>query len=104
MGRSSFVPTLAVPTLETERLILRGHGVDDFGDSAAMWAEPEVVRHIGGRPFTREESWSRLLRYIGHWSALGFGYWVGAWKGLRDGGRGRRRHLGQPRISDRSGR
>lgn len=76
MGRSSFVPTLAVPTLETERLTLRGHGVDDFDDSAAMWAEPEVARHIGGRPFTREESWSRLLRYIGHWSALGFGYWV----------------------------
>jgi RimJ/RimL family protein N-acetyltransferase len=65
-----------VPTIESERLTLRGHVVDDFDDSAAMWAEPEVTRHIGGRPFTREESWSRLLRYVGHWSALGFGYWV----------------------------
>lgn len=65
-----------VPTLESERLTLRGHRVTDYDDSAAMWAEPEVTRHIGNRPFTREESWSRLLRYVGHWSALGFGYWV----------------------------
>lgn len=41
-----------------------------------MWAAPEVTRYIGGRPFTEEESWSRLLRYVGHWSLLGFGYWV----------------------------
>lgn len=66
----------AIPTLASERLTLRGHVVDDFGASAAMWAEPEVTRHIGGRAFTQEESWSRLLRYVGHWSALGFGYWV----------------------------
>ena len=41
-----------------------------------MWRDPEVVRFIGGRPFTLEESWSRLLRYVGHWTALGFGYWT----------------------------
>ena len=28
------------------------------------------------RPSTREESWDRLLRYIGHWSLLGYGYWA----------------------------
>jgi RimJ/RimL family protein N-acetyltransferase len=41
-----------------------------------MWADPAVTRHIGGRPFTEEESWTRLLRYVGHWDLLGFGYWV----------------------------
>jgi RimJ/RimL family protein N-acetyltransferase len=41
-----------------------------------MCADPEVTRYISGRPFTEEESWSRLLRYVGHWSLLGFGYWV----------------------------
>ena len=41
-----------------------------------MWASPIVTLHIGGRPFTTEESWSRLLRYAGHWSFLGFGYWA----------------------------
>jgi len=41
-----------------------------------MWADPVVTRHIGGRPFTGEESWSKLLRYVGHWALLDFGYWV----------------------------
>ena len=62
--------------LETERLTLRGHRLDDFPACAAMWADPIVTRHIGGRPFSEEESWSRLLRYPGHWALLGFGYWV----------------------------
>jgi RimJ/RimL family protein N-acetyltransferase len=71
------VPSLPeVPTLETERLKLRGHRLEDFGASAAMWADPVVTRHIGGRPLTEEESWTRLLRYVGHWALLGFGYWV----------------------------
>ncbi len=41
-----------------------------------MWADSAVVRHISGKPFTQEESWSRLLRYAGHWVLLGFGYWA----------------------------
>jgi RimJ/RimL family protein N-acetyltransferase len=41
-----------------------------------MWADPVVVRFIGGRPFTEEEVWSRMLRYAGHWSWLGYGYWA----------------------------
>jgi RimJ/RimL family protein N-acetyltransferase len=64
------------PVLTTERLILRPPTIDDFADSAAMWGAPAVTRHIGGRPFTPEEVWSRLLRYVGHWQVLGFGYWV----------------------------
>ncbi|SMP29192.1 GNAT family N-acetyltransferase [Shimia sagamensis] len=65
-----------VPVLETERLVLRGHRLADFEDSAAMWADPKVVAHISGVPSTAAESWSRVLRYIGHWQALGYGYWV----------------------------
>lgn len=65
-----------VPVLTTERLILRGHRIDDFEDSAALWGDPDVVRHISGRPSTVEEAWSRLLRHVGHWHLLGFGYWV----------------------------
>ena len=65
-----------IPVIETDRLILRGHRVDDFADCLALWADPEVTRFIGGRPSTQEEVWSRLLRYVGHWALLGFGYWV----------------------------
>ncbi len=67
---------LDVPVLETERLRMRGHCRADFEDSAAMWADPRVVAHISGVPSTAEQSWSRLLRYVGHWQVLGYGYWV----------------------------
>src|ERR1700691_4275001 len=67
---------MAVPVIETERLTLRAHCIADFAASAAMWADPVTTRHIGGRPQTEEETWSRLLRYVGHWALLGFGYWV----------------------------
>ena len=66
----------APPTLESDRLIFRAHTLDDYADLAAMWADPEVTRHIGGRPFTSEESWHRLLRYAGHWQLLGYGFWM----------------------------
>jgi RimJ/RimL family protein N-acetyltransferase len=62
--------------LTTPRLTLSVHGLKDFGDCAALWADPDVVRFIGGRPFTSEEVWTRLLRYVGHWAAMGYGYWA----------------------------
>jgi RimJ/RimL family protein N-acetyltransferase len=70
------VTPVAIPAIDTARLTLRGHRLEDLEDVAAMWGDSEVVRHIGGRPFTHEESWSRLLRYVGHWALLGFGFWV----------------------------
>jgi RimJ/RimL family protein N-acetyltransferase len=66
----------AVPVIETQRLVLRGHRLDDFADSLALWTDPGSVRFIGGKPSTREEVWARMLRYAGHWALLGFGYWV----------------------------
>ncbi len=65
-----------IPAIETERLILREHRLDDFDDCAAMWADPQVTRFIGGKPSTQEEVWARMLRYIGHWALLGYGYWA----------------------------
>ncbi|HLM67263.1 MAG TPA: GNAT family N-acetyltransferase [Longimicrobium sp.] len=66
----------AAPVLQTERLILRGHTLADFDECAAVWADPLVTRYIGGRPFTEEESWARVLRYGGMWPLLGYGYWA----------------------------
>ena len=65
-----------VPVIETARLRLRAHRPGDFAACAAMWALPEVVRYIGGKPFTIEEVWARVLRYTGHWQWLGFGFWA----------------------------
>src|SRR5690242_21259683 len=70
-------PGLATaPTLETARLRLRAHRPDDFAACRAIWSDPEIVRHIGGKPSTGEEAWRRLLTYAGLWRLLGFGYWA----------------------------
>lgn len=60
--------------IETERLILRPHAISDFDAYCALWSDPEVVRFIGGTPFTREACWQRFLRHPGIWHYLGFGY------------------------------
>lgn len=64
------------PSLETERLILQGHGIRDLDANFGMWSNPSVVEYITRKPSTREESWSRILRYAGHWRLLGYGSWA----------------------------
>ncbi|WP_417308157.1 GNAT family N-acetyltransferase [Devosia sp.] len=64
------------PTLDTARLRLRPHRGDDFPAMHAMWADPEVTRHISGIPSSENASWQRSLRYAGHWALLGYGYWL----------------------------
>jgi len=61
--------------LKTERLTLTPIGVSDYADLKAVWANPDFVKHITGKPMTGEEVWLRLLRDIGHWQALGYGNW-----------------------------
>jgi RimJ/RimL family protein N-acetyltransferase len=70
------VPTIVNPTIDTERLTMRCPRLEDFEEALAMWADPQVTRYIGGKPSTREEMWARLLRYVGHWDLMGFGFWV----------------------------
>jgi RimJ/RimL family protein N-acetyltransferase len=67
---------MPIPTLTTARLTLSAPQLSDFEDSKAMWGDPVVVRHVGGRAFTEEESWTRLMRARGLWEVLGFGYWA----------------------------
>jgi len=67
---------MAIPVLETERLLLRAHRVEDFPACAAMWADPLVTRFIGGVPSTGQQSWGRMLNYAGLWALLGYGYWA----------------------------
>ena len=38
--------------------------------------DPEVVRYLGGTPFSREDTWRRVLCAPGLWALLGFGYWA----------------------------
>ncbi len=79
--------------LDTERLQLRPPAPADLEDSLSLWSDPEVTRFIGGRPFTREEVWARILRYIGHWTALGYGFFT-----VRERQTGR--YLGEVGLAD----
>jgi RimJ/RimL family protein N-acetyltransferase len=62
-------------TLVTDRLVMAPHTTADFDELAAMWADPAVVRLLGGVPSNEEDSWARLLRYAGNWALLGHGFW-----------------------------
>jgi RimJ/RimL family protein N-acetyltransferase len=70
------VSAIIIPVLDTERLTLRRPRLEDFEESFAMWGDPKVTRYIGGKPSTSEEMWGRLLRNVGHWELMGFGFWV----------------------------
>jgi RimJ/RimL family protein N-acetyltransferase len=67
---------VVAPHLETERLLLRPHTVDDFIDCAAMWRDPAIVKYTIGSEAPPQRTWQRLLAYCGHWQLLGFGYWA----------------------------
>lgn len=41
-----------------------------------MWALPEVVRFVGGKPNSGSEVWRKMLTHIGHWALLDYGYWA----------------------------
>jgi len=83
----------ATPVLETARLVLRPFQASDLDAQAKAMGDPEVVRHLGGTPFSREDSWRRLLCAPGLWALLGYGYW--AITAREDG-----RYLGQLGFAD----
>ncbi len=65
-----------IPTINTKRLTLRGMRAEDFVRFAEIWAQPEVVAHISGKPWDRARSWDAFLRNAGHWQIAGFGQWA----------------------------
>ena len=65
-----------VPILETARLRLRAFREEDLTPWAATMGDPDVVRHLGGHPFGREDTWRRILSSVGAWATLGYGYWA----------------------------
>jgi RimJ/RimL family protein N-acetyltransferase len=66
----------AAPLLESARLLLRPFRAADVDAQAAMMADDEVMRHLGGRGLSREEAWRKLLSGHALWDLLGYGYWA----------------------------
>lgn len=67
--------------IETERVRLRMFRPDDLDELSHIFADPDVVRHIGtGQPATREETQFALQTIIHHWERRGFGRWAAVYK------------------------
>lgn len=86
MSPVSTVMSLDTLRVETPRLILRVPRAEDLDAYAAMMADEETARFIGGVA-PREVTWRMLMTMIGAWHAYGFamfsviekdtGRWVG---------------------------
>jgi ribosomal-protein-alanine N-acetyltransferase len=50
--------------LETERLVLRQLSPDDLDALAPYFADPEVMRYMGGKTLTRAEVEARIARFM----------------------------------------
>jgi RimJ/RimL family protein N-acetyltransferase len=59
--------------LETERLVLRLPEPDDVDAYAEFWADPDVVRYIGGVTKSRKEVAQLVERMRRHWDRHGLG-------------------------------
>lgn len=62
--------------LTTDRLVLRPYRIEDFEDMYRLAARPETYQFPRKPALGREESWARLLRIVGHWAALGYGFFA----------------------------
>ncbi len=64
-----------IPTLETERLMLRAFCVADHKPFAEMSADAELMRFVGGQ-MDGPDAWRRMAAYTGMWSLRGYGPWA----------------------------
>lgn len=63
-----------IPTLETERLLMRAPHLSDFEALATFYADKRS--HFVGGPLSHELAWRMLAQEAGHWLLQGFGRWA----------------------------
>jgi len=66
-----------IPSLNTERLLLRAFEKDDLDPFAAMVSNLEVMQlaTYDGNTMTRTRAWNWLCLMLGQWYMRGFGIW-----------------------------
>jgi RimJ/RimL family protein N-acetyltransferase len=64
-----------ISKVTTERLVLREWRASDLEPLAAMTADVEVMRYLGGA-VDRSQAWRMMSLFAGHWQLRGFGTWV----------------------------
>ncbi|MEX5636422.1 GNAT family N-acetyltransferase [Parafrankia sp. FMc2] len=75
MIREGTPVTISIPTLVTDRLVLRCWQPADLAPYAAMNADAETMRYMDGT-IGRESSDRLVTHLIGHWHLYGFGMWA----------------------------
>lgn len=66
-----------MPSIETERLLLRMIRSADLDDLEALFVDPHVMKYVGsGKPGDRAEAERALHSIIKHWETHGFGRWA----------------------------
>ena len=73
MSTGQVIP-VDIPVMETERLILRGHRIEDLDEEKAFQTS-DRAKGIGG-PHPPERGFGSLCGYIGHWVLRGYGFWA----------------------------
>ena len=63
---------MPIPSLETERLLLRGIEEKDLDGWATLLGDPESARFIGGA-VDRAGAWRAMAAMAGSWQLKGFG-------------------------------
>ncbi|MDQ3934543.1 MAG: GNAT family N-acetyltransferase [Actinomycetota bacterium] len=64
-----------IPAIETERLLLRAFRHEDTDAFAALCADDEVMRWVGGT-MERGRAWRHMAALTGHWTLRGYGRWA----------------------------
>lgn len=62
-----------IPTLHTDRLILRAFRAADWDRFSMMECNPEVRRYRGNNLLSREEAWTSMQLFLGQWALRGYG-------------------------------
>jgi [ribosomal protein S5]-alanine N-acetyltransferase len=66
---------MEIPTLTTQRLIMRGPQANDFRGYRDFFADAEASAFYGG-PLSAALAWRKLAIDIGHWALRGHGMWT----------------------------
>ncbi|MEM6712376.1 MAG: GNAT family N-acetyltransferase [Pseudomonadota bacterium] len=64
--------SVTIPTIETERLILRGWKEADVDPYFEMYGDEHNARFVGGHFTRRDQAWRRVAEYVGQWQMRGY--------------------------------
>ena len=67
--------SVAVPTLTTERLIMRPPSAEAFPVYEEFYTDADASRFYDG-PIPVDQAWATLAMDIGNWQLQGFGVWI----------------------------